>query len=139
MELIKSYKAEKLTDYDDICLDILAGRKYKHFLLTGELGAGKTSLVKSFCKQMSCTDPVSSPTFSIVNEYHSGEGIIYHFDLYRLQNIEELIGIGIEEYLAQDAFCFIEWPELFLKIRDYDYHKIEIKNLDNSTRWINFS
>ncbi|HRH68447.1 MAG TPA: tRNA (adenosine(37)-N6)-threonylcarbamoyltransferase complex ATPase subunit type 1 TsaE [Flavobacteriales bacterium] len=83
------------------------------FALHGDLGAGKTTLIKAFCKALGVADRTSSPSFAIVNEYRTGTGDpLYHFDLYRLKATEELDGIGFDEYLDSGAYCFIEWPEL---------------------------
>lgn len=83
------------------------------FALHGELGAGKTTLIKGFCQALGVKDSTSSPSFSLVNEYWSAhDGPVYHFDLYRLRDARELEGIGFAEYVDSDAFCFIEWPEL---------------------------
>ncbi|PRD51384.1 tRNA (adenosine(37)-N6)-threonylcarbamoyltransferase complex ATPase subunit type 1 TsaE [Sphingobacterium gobiense] len=81
------------------------------FLLYGNMGAGKTTLVNSFCRALGVTDNTSSPTFSIVNEYNSSHGPIYHFDFYRLKREEEALDMGYEEYFYTDAYCFVEWPE----------------------------
>lgn len=83
------------------------------FALHGELGAGKTTLIKGFCEALGVKDQASSPSFAIVNEYRAAQGEpVYHFDLYRLRDEGELQGIGFEEYLDSGAYCFIEWPEL---------------------------
>ncbi len=83
------------------------------FALRGELGAGKTTLIKGFCQALGVKDSTSSPSFAIVNEYWSTEhGPVYHFDLYRLRDARELEGIGFTEYVDSDAYCFVEWPEL---------------------------
>jgi tRNA threonylcarbamoyladenosine biosynthesis protein TsaE len=84
----------------------------KVFLFTGSMGAGKTTLIKELCLQLSIQDKVSSPTFSIVNEYRSKKYPIYHFDFYRLENIAEAYDIGAEEYFFSGNYCFIEWPEI---------------------------
>jgi len=81
------------------------------FLFYGEMGAGKTTLIKSLCEQLGSTEPATSPTFSIVNEYPSPSGKIYHFDFYRLKNETEALDMGYEEYFYSGAYCFIEWPE----------------------------
>ena len=108
-----------LSDWDIVAHEIL--KKFpniKIFSLYGEMGAGKTTLVKSLCKALGVTVAAVSPTFSLVNEYDipnnnfSSATKIFHFDLYRLKNEAELIDIGFEEYLTDGAFCFIEWPEL---------------------------
>jgi len=83
------------------------------FTLTGDLGAGKTTLIKGFCAALGVTDHTSSPSFAIVNEYRgAGDATVYHFDLYRLKDEGELDGIGFDEYVDSGAYCFIEWPEL---------------------------
>lgn len=81
------------------------------FTLTGDLGAGKTASVIEFVKNIGSNDTITSPTFSLVNEYDSVHGKIYHFDLYRLNNPVEVLDIGFEEYIESGAYIFIEWPE----------------------------
>lgn len=80
------------------------------FTLTGDLGAGKTTLVTAFCRQIGVTDEPSSPTFSIVNEYRGENLKVFHIDCYRLQDLDEALSIGFEDYLEQGDYCFIEWP-----------------------------
>ncbi|MFZ1694765.1 MAG: tRNA (adenosine(37)-N6)-threonylcarbamoyltransferase complex ATPase subunit type 1 TsaE [Flavobacteriales bacterium] len=83
------------------------------FALHGELGAGKTTLIKGFCAALGVKDQASSPSFAIVNEYRAASGEpVYHFDLYRLKDASELEGIGFTEYVDSGHYCFIEWPEL---------------------------
>ena len=101
----------------------------KTIMLRGELGSGKTTLVKSVLKRMGVNDSVTSPTFSILNEYDSAENIIYHFDLYRIENIEELNVIGFEDYIYSQKICFIEWPEIVLNEINFKYLDIEIRYL----------
>ncbi|HNC33217.1 MAG TPA: tRNA (adenosine(37)-N6)-threonylcarbamoyltransferase complex ATPase subunit type 1 TsaE, partial [Bacteroidia bacterium] len=83
----------------------------KIVLFKGEMGAGKTTLIKALCKQLNVADNVSSPTFSIVNEYHAANEVIYHFDFYRINNLREVYDMGYEEYFFGGHRCFIEWPE----------------------------
>ena len=84
---------------------------YKIVLLSGDLGSGKTTLTKAICDQLDIKEPVSSPTFSLVNEYFSPVlGTIYHMDLYRLEKTDDLVQIGLEEYLDSGQPCLIEWP-----------------------------
>ena len=96
-------------------LSAAGGRRIMTF--TGEIGAGKTTLIQALCRLLGVSEPVTSPTFSLVNEYHrvdpeTGlEGSVFHLDLYRLESIEEALDIGIEEYLDGEAYCLIEWPE----------------------------
>lgn len=82
-------------------------------LVNGEMGAGKTTLIKALCESLGINaEEVSSPTYSIVNEYHSASGLrVYHFDLYRLETPEEALDFGIEEYFAEEALSFVEWPD----------------------------
>ncbi|MDR0982611.1 MAG: tRNA (adenosine(37)-N6)-threonylcarbamoyltransferase complex ATPase subunit type 1 TsaE [Culturomica sp.] len=84
----------------------------KVFAFYGAMGVGKTTFVKALGKALGATDEVSSPTFSIVNEYHTSEGdVFYHFDFYRINNIEEALDFGVEEYFYGGRRCFIEWSE----------------------------
>lgn len=83
------------------------------FLLSGKMGAGKTTLIKEICHALGVTDVVNSPTFSIVNEYKTkDDASVFHFDLYRIKSPVELLDIGYEEYIYSDSVCLIEWPEL---------------------------
>jgi tRNA threonylcarbamoyladenosine biosynthesis protein TsaE len=110
------FTAHTVEDLEQIAPSIV-GLDTRIFLLVGELGAGKTTLVKSLCSALGSLDEVSSPTFSLVNEYRdASENPIYHIDLYRLNSVEEAIQIGIEEYLHSGAWCFIEWPEVIASL-----------------------
>ena len=112
LESSKVWNVKSLDDWNVVVAEILKHfPERKIFALYGEMGVGKTTLVKSFCKALGVTEEAVSPTFSLVNEY-AGFQKIFHFDLYRLKSAEELLDIGFEEYLADGAFCFIEWPEL---------------------------
>ena len=83
----------------------------------GKMGAGKTTLIKSICEALGVTDTISSPTFSLVNEYQTAKKEkIYHFDFYRIKIIEEAYDMGFEDYIYSKAFCFIEWPERVLEL-----------------------
>lgn len=86
-------------------------RNQKVFLFYGDMGAGKTTFIKALCRELGITDLVSSPTFSIVNEYSSEAGPVYHFDFYRLKNETEALDLGYEDYIYSGSYCFIEWPE----------------------------
>jgi tRNA threonylcarbamoyladenosine biosynthesis protein TsaE len=82
------------------------------WLLTGDLGSGKTTLIQHICNRLGVVDAVHSPTFSLVNEYRTDTGTpIYHFDLYRLKSAREAYEIGLEEYVESGHYCFVEWPE----------------------------
>lgn len=103
----------------------------KIFLFKGEMGAGKTTLIKSLCLQLGMIDNVSSPTYSIVNEYVFPEGKIYHFDFFRIKDESEAFDIGFEEYLMSGEYCFIEWPEMIAGL--WPKHFIEIKVVEAET------
>ncbi len=105
-------------------------------LFKGELGSGKTTLIKSILKNLGVKENITSPTFSIVNQYLISNRLINHFDLYRIKSLTELEVIGFEEYLESGAVCFIEWPEIAMsKIFD-NYIEIYIKFIDQKTREI---
>jgi tRNA threonylcarbamoyladenosine biosynthesis protein TsaE len=106
------------------------------FLFYGELGAGKTTLIKSLCECLGTTEPVTSPTFSIVNEYIGENSKIYHFDFYRLKNQNEALDLGYEEYFYSGVYCFIEWPEKISGLLPEHYVKVEINVSDNDSRQI---
>ena len=102
----------QLSDLPAVAEQILEKAASKILLFYGEMGSGKTTLIKELAKQLGVEDVTSSPTFSLVNEYHSRNGeILYHFDFYRIEDEEEAYDMGIEEYLDSKAWCFIEWPE----------------------------
>ena len=116
---------------------ILEKYNSKVFLFYGEMGVGKTSFIKKFCKELRVSDIVSSPTFSIVNQYSNvNDEIIYHFDFYRTEKKEEVFDIGYEEYLFSSSYCFIEWPEKIEDLLPTNYLKINMK-LDDNNRIIN--
>ncbi|MFN3942314.1 MAG: tRNA (adenosine(37)-N6)-threonylcarbamoyltransferase complex ATPase subunit type 1 TsaE [Flavobacterium sp.] len=106
--------------------------------LEGEMGAGKTTLIKAICEVMGVKSPVSSPTFSLVNEYESNAGILFHFDLYRLKEETEALDFGIEDYLDSGNYCFIEWFDKIPNLLPAHYHLINISIVNNNTRKITF-
>jgi tRNA threonylcarbamoyladenosine biosynthesis protein TsaE len=89
----------------------------KIFAFYGSMGSGKTTIIKAICRVLGAVDIVSSPTFTLVNEYRTSRGeTLYHIDFYRIKNLEEVFDFGIEEYLSGDSYCFMEWPEFVEKI-----------------------
>jgi len=111
----------------------------KIFLFHGKMGAGKTTLIKAICKALGTDENISSPTFSIVNEYLIPKGKIYHFDFYRLKNPTEALDMGYEEYFYSGEYCFIEWPEMISGLLPDHYLDISIKILTDSQREIEIS
>lgn len=108
----------------------------KHFAFEGEMGAGKTTFIKEICKALGSTENISSPTFSIVNQYSTARGIpIYHFDFYRLKNEQEAFDMGYEEYFNEKAYCLIEWPEKIKGLLPKDIIQVRIE-VNNQVRTI---
>ncbi len=129
--------AVSLTQLSSLALQIItfAGNE-KVFLFHGDMGAGKTTLIKSLCECLGTTEMVTSPTFAIVNEYSAASVKIYHFDLYRLKNQTEALDIGCEEYFYSGNYCFIEWPEKIPDMLPAHYISISIKVLNDNSREI---
>ena len=115
-------------ELDAVARQLLAeGRERRIWLFEGEMGAGKTTLIKSICRTLGVLSIVQSPTFSIVNEYTTHEGhSVYHFDCYRLRNEAEALDIGIEEYFDSGSYCFIEWPERIMSLWPSAYYRVHI-------------
>ena len=113
---------------------------YKVILLSGELGSGKTTLTKALCTRLGVAEAITSPTFSLVNEYpSSGAGSIYHMDLYRLEKKEDLVQIGFEEYLESGQLCLIEWPEIADEHFYMPYIRVKISVGSNNIRIFNIT
>ena len=102
-----------ISELKSVALQLIQYKKNKNIIcFYGEMGVGKTTFIKEICKNLLVDDNVSSPTFSIVNQYKTKQNkIIYHFDFYRLENEEEAYDMGYEEYFFQNDLCLIEWPE----------------------------
>ncbi|AZA75908.1 tRNA (adenosine(37)-N6)-threonylcarbamoyltransferase complex ATPase subunit type 1 TsaE [Chryseobacterium indoltheticum] len=123
------FNIKNINDWQNVVDSILPELKHNILLLKGNLGAGKTTFTQFLIKNLGSKDEVNSPTYSIVNEYNSPKGKIYHFDLYRLKNIEEVYDIGIEEYLDNAFLCIIEWPEVYEdELYGLNYHSMSINN-----------
>jgi len=106
------------------------------FLFFGEMGAGKTTLIKQLCQALGVTDTASSPTFSIVNEYNSTNGVVFHFDFYRLKHETEALDLGYEDYFYSGNYCFIEWPEKIPNLLPNKSVTVKISVNDNEERII---
>ena len=131
----------RIKDVDDVpeaaeaLLEILPDNGVVAFY--GAMGAGKTTLIRAICEQLGVEDNVNSPTFSIVNEYHTPAGEqIYHFDFYRVEKPEEVFDMGYEEYFYSGHRCLIEWPEKIEGLLPDDIHRIWIEVTGNGTREI---
>ncbi|RYJ52224.1 tRNA (adenosine(37)-N6)-threonylcarbamoyltransferase complex ATPase subunit type 1 TsaE [Flavobacterium petrolei] len=97
---------------EEVAQQIIANNRKKVILFHGEMGVGKTTLIKQLCKTLGVTGATSSPTFSLVNEYEANDNqLVYHFDFYRLNKEEEALDMGVDDYLYSGNWCFIEWAE----------------------------
>jgi len=105
----------------------------KIFIFNGEMGSGKTTLIKAIIKELGYKGTVSSPTFSIINEYLNGDKI-YHFDFYRIKNKNELLDIGIDEYISSNNRCFIEWPNLITDMLPDKHIELNIDVISSDVR-----
>lgn len=111
----------------------------KQFAFYGEMGAGKTTFIKELCQVLQSVDFVTSPTFSLINEYHTvNNEKIFHFDFYRIEDIEEVYNIGYEDYFYSNDYCFIEWPELVEELIPDTMIKVRINVMDDNSREIVF-
>ena len=110
------------------------------FAFNGQMGAGKTTFIKALCEALGVSEPVTSPTFAIVNEYRSDETgeLIYHFDFYRIKKLEEAYDMGCEDYFYSGAVCLIEWPELVEDLLPGNTIWVDIKVNDDETRTISW-
>ena len=104
--------------------------------IDGKMGAGKTKIISNICTQLGVKEVITSPTFSLINTYQSTNGPIYHFDFYRLQNSNEALDIGIEEYLESGNVCFLEWAEKIENHLPLNYDHYILKVLNDNTRRI---
>jgi tRNA threonylcarbamoyladenosine biosynthesis protein TsaE len=109
----------------------------KIFAFNGKMGAGKTTFIKAICEVMGVKETINSPTFSIVNEYEAADGrIIYHFDCYRINKIQEALDLGAEEYLYSGNLCFIEWSENIAPLLPDTLVNVDIHEIENKKREI---
>jgi tRNA threonylcarbamoyladenosine biosynthesis protein TsaE len=112
-------------------------KEFRHsgvWCFIGEMGAGKTTLIKAICREWGVEGEMSSPTFSIVNQYQAQERTIYHFDFYRLRNLQEALDIGVEEYFFSGDYCLIEWPQQIESLLPDQYLEIHINLVDENKR-----
>jgi tRNA threonylcarbamoyladenosine biosynthesis protein TsaE len=124
-----------LDQIQEVAEQILASNPKKIILFNGEMGVGKTTLIKQLCKSLGVEDATSSPTFSLVNEYYtSNNQIVYHFDFYRLNKETEALDMGVDDYLYSGNWCFIEWSEKISNLIPEEHSVVTIELLDNGKR-----
>lgn len=139
---MRNWESYTLADLPVVAKEMLASLQDapRVWLFRGQMGAGKTTLSKTLLKQLGVDQNVQSPTFSLVNEYQTKSGeTVYHFDLYRLKNIQEALAIGIEEYLDSGHICLIEWPEQAEELWDFPHVNVEIEAINETQRKLTLS
>lgn len=130
-------KTYSLSEIDEVAKELLPQINSNIVLLNGEMGAGKTTLIKALCKALNCPDVVSSPTFSLINEYRTVDHKpLYHFDCYRIENEEEAYDFGAEEYLYSGHLCLIEWSENIQSLLPENCSSVTLEKIDSTTRKI---
>jgi tRNA threonylcarbamoyladenosine biosynthesis protein TsaE len=134
-------EVNQLADLHEAALSLLEfADKEKIFLFEGEMGAGKTTFIKAICAALGVADVVSSPTFSIVNEYHAhNKQRVYHFDFYRIEDLAEAYDIGYEEYFYSGDLCLVEWPEKIRELLPEAYVNVNITATSPETRLISIT
>lgn len=130
MEIIFS-----IEEIQEVAHKIISENPKKVILFHGQMGVGKTTLIKALAKQLGVTGATSSPTFSLVNEYNTpSNGLVYHFDVYRLKNETEALDFGIDDYLYSGNWCFIEWPDKIPNLLPDEYSEVYISILPDGKR-----
>ena len=131
------FKVNHLADLPEVADKLIANfPSSRIFLFFGAMGAGKTTFIKTLCEKLGVLDKVSSPTYSIVNEYQSNKGKVYHFDFYRLKAESEAFDMGYEEYFYDGNYCLIEWPEKIKNLWPPEYVKVTISVVNDQERFI---
>jgi tRNA threonylcarbamoyladenosine biosynthesis protein TsaE len=136
MEIIIRNKS-RLAEYAKEFLKLTSGKRL--FAFSGQMGAGKTTIIKAICEELGAKDVVTSPTFTLINEYRTMAGeSIYHIDFYRIKKPEEVFDFGLEEYLCSGFYCFMEWPELVEGILPPETLNIRLTVDADENRILNF-
>lgn len=129
--MILTYDIKDLPIAANVLLSNISG---KNLLFYGEMGAGKTTLIRELARQLGFTENVSSPTFSLVNEYPLIRGVIYHFDFYRIKDENEALDMGFEEYFSNENWIFIEWPKKIKNLLPSSKNEVHISKNKDGTR-----
>ena len=124
-----------LIEIEQVAAELLESTNCKVFLFFGPMGVGKTTLIKTISKKLGVTETVSSPTFSLVNEYKTTDcKTVFHFDFYRIKNEIEALDMGVEEYFDADAYCLVEWPEKIKNLVPLDAISVFLSEMNNGKR-----
>ena len=129
-----NYDINEIDKVSKIIIELI--KQKNKVLFSGPIGSGKTTLIKNVMHNLGFNEHVSSPTFSIINEYALDYKMIYHMDLYRIKKKDELYEIGFEEYLRNGNLCLIEWPEIAIKMIEKDFIHIKLKEISKTKRSI---
>ena len=132
------YTYKSLDDLPTMVSKVRSEFRHKILLLIGDLGAGKTTFTKELVQQLGSTDLASSPSYALINKY-AADKTIYHIDLYRLEQPEEVFHLGIEEILYGDNLCIIEWPQIIIDQIDPPFHVLKIEVLEEGERRLTLS
>jgi tRNA threonylcarbamoyladenosine biosynthesis protein TsaE len=125
-----------ISNIDTVAEAILRNVHSKIVLFSGSMGSGKTTLIGALIKSLGSPDLVSSPTFALMNEYQGRDSKIYHYDFYRIKNLEEALDIGCDEFIEEDVWNLVEWPGLIVGILPHEYVTIEISRVTDTKRKI---
>jgi tRNA threonylcarbamoyladenosine biosynthesis protein TsaE len=131
------FHARRLHDLDRISVGIIeASANFRVLAFYGQMGAGKTTLIRSICRNLGVRTEVTSPTFALINEYPGGSGPVYHFDFYRINRIGEALDFGVDEYLESGRWCLIEWPDKVEELLPAEVVRVYLTENPDSSRTI---
>ena len=132
-----NFEINRFDDYNEVIENILDKNSSKIILFNGELGSGKTTLIQLICKKLKIKEKVLSPTFNLINEYKINKNLkVYHFDLYRIKSVQELIEIDFIDYIYSGNYCFVEWPKICEDLIDINFKEIFIDIISEDKRLI---
>ncbi len=135
---MRNYTVTNIDDLSSVAHDFIESfRQHRLIAFYGSMGAGKTTFIKALCDELKVTDVVNSPSFAIINEYAiPGDGLIYHFDFYRLKSISEAYDMGYEDYFYSGNYCFVEWPEKIEALLPHNHLRVTIDVVSETERKI---
>jgi len=132
-----NFEINRFDDYNEVIENILDENSSKIILFNGDLGSGKTTLIQLICKKLKIKEKVLSPTFNLINEYQINNDFkVYHFDLYRIKSVQELIEIDFIDYIYSGNYCFVEWPKICEDLIDINFKEIFIDIISEDKRLI---